>query len=162
MEGISRRAGVSKQTLYRWWPTKAAIILEALKEAATVIAPAPETGSLDTDLGLFLRQTVKGAAGTNTRLLAALMAEAQRDDSFAQSFQAEFLAVRRQVLREVLERARSRDEIAAWADIDLVVELVFGALWYRILARHEPLDDRFADRLSQAVLTIVGYAEPCS
>jgi AcrR family transcriptional regulator len=156
MEAISRRAGVSKQTIYRWWPTKAAIILEALNEAATAIAPVPDTGSLDTDLRLFLRRTVAGAAGANTRLLAALMAEAQRDDAFAESFRTGFLALRRQVLREVLERARSRGELATSADLDFLVELVFGTLWYRILVRHQPLNRRFADQLADAVLALCG------
>src|ERR1700683_4080414 len=79
VEAIAREAGVSKQTVYRWWPAKAAIILEALNAAAATIAPATDTGSLSTDLRTFLRRTVAGADGGNSRLLAALMAAAQLD-----------------------------------------------------------------------------------
>ena len=154
MEAIAGRAGVSKQTVYRWWPNKATIILEALNEAARAVAPAPDAGSLDTDLRLFLRRTVAGAGGGNARLLAALMAEAQRDDAFAESFGAGFLARRRQVLRDLLGRGASRGELAPSVDLDFLVELVFAALWYRILARHQPLNRRFADQLTDTVLAL--------
>jgi AcrR family transcriptional regulator len=154
MEAIAGEAGVSKQTVYRWWPTKAAIILEGLNEAAVAVAPASDTGSLHADLRGFLRRTVTGAGGRNARLLAALMAAAQLDDGFAQSFRSGFLAGRRRVLRELLESGRERGELSSAADIDLLVELVYGALWYRILARNAPLNRRFADQLTTAVLTL--------
>src|SRR4051812_17961042 len=61
MEGIARSAGVSKQTVYRWWPSKAAVVLEALNEGAELLAPDPDTGSLESDLRPFLRQSAMGA-----------------------------------------------------------------------------------------------------
>lgn len=154
MEGLARRAGVSKQTVYRWWPTKAAVILEALAEAAWAVAPAPDTGSLEADLRSLLRRTVAGVAGRNARMLAALMAEAQLDEGFADGFRTGFLARRRDVLHEILERARARGELADPVDAGFLAELVFGALWYRILGRHAPLDGRFADQLTETVLAL--------
>lgn len=156
MEAIAREAGVSKQTVYRWWPTKAAIILEGLNEAAVAIAPVSDTGSLHADLRQFLRRTVAGASGRNARLLAALMAAAQLDDAFAKSFRNGFLAGRRQVLRERLESGRERRELSSSIDLDFLVELVYAALWYRILARNAPLDRRFADQLTATVLALGG------
>ena len=153
MESIARRAGVSKQTVYRWWPTKAAILLEALNEGAAAISPLRDTGSFETDLRTFLRSTVAGA-GRNGRLLAALMAEAQFDEDLAEAFRTGFLARRRQVLGELLERGRNGGELAATADTDFLVELVFATLWYRILAQNRPLNRAFADRLTHSVLTL--------
>jgi AcrR family transcriptional regulator len=155
MEAIAREAGVSRQTLYRWWPTKAAITLEALNEAAAAIAPAPDTGTLETDLRQFLRRTVAGAAGRNARLLAALMAEAQLDDGFADAFRAQFLARRREVLHDLLDRHRQRGELADTADLDFLVELVFATVWYRILARSRPLNRNFADQLADTLLALI-------
>jgi AcrR family transcriptional regulator len=160
MEGIARKAGVGKQTVYRWWPTKASIVLEALNEGATVIAPAPDTGSLEGDLRLFIRRTVAGASGEgNERLLAGLMATAQLDETFAESFRDGFLAGRRRLLRELLERGRGRGEIGGEADLDFLVEIVFATLWYRILARHRPLTRRFADKLADTVLALANRPE---
>src|SRR4051794_9125191 len=146
MEAIARRAGVGKQTVYRWWPSKAAIVLEALNEGAAVIAPARA------ELPTFLRQTVRGAA-RNRRLLSGLMAEAQLDEAFARSFRDEFLARRRAVLTRVLEREQASDPEA-------LSELVFSLLWYRILVRHRPLDRRFADELTETVRALNERGRP--
>jgi AcrR family transcriptional regulator len=154
IDAIARRARVSRQTVYRWWPAKAEIVLEALNDAASAIAPAPDTGSLETDLRTLLRSTIAGATGRNARMLAALMAEAQFDEAFAESFRRDFLARRRRVLRETLERGRARGEIGASADLDFLVELAFGTLWYRILSHNARLDRRFADQLTDTLLAL--------
>jgi AcrR family transcriptional regulator len=155
MEAIARRAGVSKQTVYRWWPSPAAILLEALNEGAARIAPLVEAGGLDGDLRIFVRRSVLGARGRNARLLTALMAEAQRDASFAESFRNGFLAQRRAVMRELLVRARERGDLSSGVDVDVVVEMFFGTLWYRMLAASGPVNTRFADKLTDALLTVL-------
>ncbi|HEY1833180.1 MAG TPA: TetR/AcrR family transcriptional regulator [Solirubrobacteraceae bacterium] len=155
MEGIARRASVSKQTVYRWWPSKAAIVLEALQDGAAKLAPAPDAGDLAVDLRAFLRRSVLGARGRTARLLVALMAEAQLDRAFARSFRNGFLAQRRAVMVEFLDRARARGEIGADVDLELVAELFFGALWYRLLAASGPLDRAFADEMTDALLRLL-------
>jgi AcrR family transcriptional regulator len=160
LDGIARRAGVSRQTVYRWWPGKAEIVLEALNDAASAIAPAPDSGSLETDLRTLLRRTIKGATGRNGRMLAALMAEAQLDEDFAESFRSGFLARRRRVLRDTLERGRARGEIGDSADLDFLVDLAFGTLWYRILSHHARLDRRFADQLTDTLLALAADGTP--
>ncbi|WP_319445868.1 MULTISPECIES: TetR/AcrR family transcriptional regulator [unclassified Mycobacterium] len=155
MEAIARRADVSKQTVYRWWPSPAAILLEALNDGAARIAPLVEAGGLDNDLRIFVRRSVLGARGRNARLLTALMSEAQRDESFAESFRNGFLAQRRGVMRELLVRARDRGDLAPGVDVDVVVEMFFGTLWYRLLAASGPVNTRFADKLTDALLTVL-------
>jgi AcrR family transcriptional regulator len=158
MDAIARRAGVSKQTVYRWWSSPAEILLEALNEGAAQLAPLEETGELEQDLRRFLRRSVLGAREPVGRLLAALMAEAQRDPEFGESFRSEFLAKRRGVLRQLLGHAAERGEIAPDVDLDFLVELFFGTLWYRLLAASGPLDRRFADELTDALLMLAGAA----
>jgi AcrR family transcriptional regulator len=154
MEGIARAAGVSKQTVYRWWPTKAAVLLEALNERASAIAPDVDRGSLEADLRAFVRRTVAGPTGRNAPVLTGLMAEAQLDEDFAETFREGFLARRRAALKGLLERARRRGEVNDDTDLDLLVDFVFGTLWYRLLSRHAPLNRRFADALTDALLTL--------
>ena len=155
MEAIARRAAVSKQTVYRWWPSKAAVVLEALNEGAAKLAPAPHAGHLAEDLRRFLRRSVLGARGRTARLLVALMAEAQLDETFARSFQDGFLAQRRAVLVEFLNGARARGEIGPDVDVQLIAELFFGTLWYRLLAASGPVDQTFADELTDALLELL-------
>jgi AcrR family transcriptional regulator len=155
MEGIARRAAVSKQTVYRWWPSKAAIMLEALNEGAAKLAPLPDAGDLAADLRAFLRRSVLGARGRTARLLVALMAEAQLDQEFARTFQSGFLAQRRAVMVELLARARARREIGAEVDLELIAELFFGALWYRLLAASGPVNRAFADAMTDALLELL-------
>jgi AcrR family transcriptional regulator len=154
MEGIARRAGVSKQTVYRWWPGTAEVVLEAANERATALVPDPDSGSLEQDVRTFVRRSVAGLHRVNARTAAGLMAQAQLDDEFAESFRTGFLARRRAALREILVRGRERGEVAAGVDLDFVVDLMFGALWYRVLAAHAPLSRRFADELATALLTV--------
>ncbi|WP_018179668.1 TetR/AcrR family transcriptional regulator [Jongsikchunia kroppenstedtii] len=154
MEEIARRAGVSKQTVYRWWPSPAAIVLEAINEGASRAAPLPDSGDFDADLREFIRRSVDGAQRSG-RLLTALMSEAQRNPDFAMSFRTEFLAHRRNILYELLDRARRRGAIRQDADLALAVEIFFGTLWYRLLADAGPVDSRFADSLTGALLALI-------
>jgi AcrR family transcriptional regulator len=161
MEGIAHRAEVSKQTVYRWWSSKAAILLEALNEGAAAIAPLPDAGTLAEELRVFVRRSVLGAGGRTARMLVGLMAEAQLDESFADSFQDGFLAQRRGVMAELLSRAQDRGEIGAEVDLELVVEVFFGTLWYRLLAKSGPVDRGFADELAEMLLKLLrGHGEP--
>ncbi|MBV9213685.1 MAG: TetR/AcrR family transcriptional regulator [Actinobacteria bacterium] len=154
MEGIATEAGVSKQTIYRWWSTKAEVVLEAVNEGAAEMAAVPDSGSLADDLRLFLRRTVDATTPVNRRLLASLMAAAQLDDQFAKSFRTGFLASRRRELRGMLARAQERGEIAASVDLDQLVEVVYALLWYRILVQHGPLDRRFGRQVADSVLRL--------
>jgi AcrR family transcriptional regulator len=153
MEEIARRAGVSKQTIYRWWPTRAAVLLEALNEMATTMAPDEDRGSLEADLRAFLRRTVAAARG-RAGAMTGLMAAAQVDEDFARSFRDGFLARRRAVLRALLERARGRGEVGEDVDIGFLGDLVFASVWYRLLSRHAPLNRRFADELTDALVRL--------
>jgi AcrR family transcriptional regulator len=156
IDTIAAAAGVGRQTIYRWWPSKGAMLLEALAERAAAEVPAPATGTLAGDLAAFVRATFRAAGPDGTRAaLRATMAEAQRDPA-ARALMEEFVARRRRALRDVLTAAR--DEIAPDADLDLAVDQVFGVLWYRCLVGGAPLDDAAADRLAAGLVRQLGGA----
>ncbi|WP_433473100.1 TetR/AcrR family transcriptional regulator [Spirillospora sp. CA-142024] len=151
IDTIAAAAGVGKQTIYRWWPSKGAVLLEALAGRAGVDVPVPDTGTLEDDLEAFLRATF--LAGGHPRTVSALrytMAEAQRDPH-SREHMREFIAGRRRVLRGLLERARDRGEIGAGADLDLIVDQAYGVLWYRILTGHADLSEADAVALAAAL-----------
>jgi AcrR family transcriptional regulator len=153
MDALAAEAGVGKQTLYRWWPSRAAIMLEVIRELATMHIPEPDTGSLRRDLKQFLALTfrVQGQEPAVLPLLRGLMADAQLDPSFLTELRAGLLEPRRAALRAVFVRAKKRGELRPRCDVELCIDLAFGVLWYRVLVGHAPLDDGAAAKLADAV-----------
>jgi AcrR family transcriptional regulator len=154
---IAERAGVGKQTIYRWWPSKSAVLLDAMIHRANEIAPAPDSGDLHTDLRLFLRPTFAAAPG-NRSLLLGVLREALGDAATMDRL-AVFTAARRNALVQILGRARDRGQIPATARLDSVVDQAFGLLWYRMIFGHEPLDKRAADNVAAALATQLGVIQ---
>lgn len=141
IEGIATRAGVGKQTVYRWWSTKADVLLEAGALKADLHVSTADHGSYRSDLEQFLRDsfTLLALPGI-PRLLRSLMAEAQIDPDFAVRFREGFLNRRRSALAEVLDRANARGDAPSDQPADLLADVVFGVIWYRVLATERPLD----------------------
>ncbi|WP_344488325.1 TetR/AcrR family transcriptional regulator [Nonomuraea monospora] len=150
IDGIARRAGCGKQTIYRWWPSKADVVLEALLERAETTIEIPDEGSLSDDLLAFLTATFRQRGQRPT--LVGLMAQALLDPVFATAFKEKFLFRRRAALRVVLERAAARGELAEGADLELLMDVVYGVLWYRLLLDHAPLDEPAAERLAALIV----------
>ncbi|WP_326708177.1 TetR/AcrR family transcriptional regulator [Streptomyces sp. NBC_01474] len=152
VETIAREAGVGKQTLYRWWPSKGAVLLDALTDRAEQDVPAPDTGSLRDDLRAVVAATFEGASAPPTApALRTLAREAARDPHLA-DLMREFTGARRAALREVLERGRERGELPKGRDLDLMVDQVYGVFWYRFLLGHAPLDERTATDLADSLV----------
>lgn len=152
VDGIAARAGTGKQTIYRWWPSKADVLLEGLAIKADLFVPIPDTGSYAEDLRQFLVASFAlGSKPAIADALRALMAQAQVDPEFRPRLQP-FLQSRRNALRVLVVRAQARGDLPATPSQDIIADLVFGVLWYRLLATDRPLDEHLADELV-AVLT---------
>ncbi|MFI2203025.1 TetR/AcrR family transcriptional regulator [Streptomyces sp. NPDC020192] len=151
VETIARAAGVGKQTLYRWWPSKGAVLLDALTDRAAQDMPTPDTGSLREDLRALAAATYEAAQRRPTgSALRTLVRETARDAHLAELMRT-YTRARRDEVRAVLERGRERGELDADRDVDLLVDQFYGFFWYRFLLGHAPLDAvtavRFADDL---------------
>ncbi|WP_068179327.1 TetR/AcrR family transcriptional regulator [Mycobacterium sp. UM_CSW] len=151
VDAIAERAGVGKQTIYRWWPSKSAVLLDAMIHRARQVAPAPDSGDLHADLRLFLRATFTAAPDSRSLLLGVLR-EALADDATMDRLAA-FTAARRDELAGILARARARGQIPAAEPPATVVDQAFGLLWYRMIFAHEALDESAADQLAAALAT---------
>jgi AcrR family transcriptional regulator len=154
VDAIAAASGAGRQTIYRWWPSKEAMLAEAMAQRAQVVAPVPDTGVLREDLLCFVTDTALAMAEpTTSRMLRQLMGAAQDDDHLADAV-ADFTARRREELRALLEMGRTRGELPADTDLGTLVDLVYGFLWYRLLVGHAPLDHRSAHDLTNAVLAV--------
>ena len=148
IEAIANRAGVGKQTIYRWWSSKAAVIMEAMSAKATQNIPTPDTGSVKQDLCEILQQLFAILTTKTTReAVTGLIAEAQKDATFASSFREQFIECRRAATRTILERGIARGELRPDLNLELVIDAIYGPIWYRLLLKHATLDDAFAEEL---------------
>ncbi len=145
MEEVATRAGVGKATVYRWWSSKGTLAFDAFLARFLEGQPLPDTGSLRGDLLAALRSWIRAVNGTATgRVLAGLIAEVQRDPGLADEWRERFIGVVRVQHRTMLERAVERGEIAPDCDADIVLDLLYGSAYHRLLQSHLPLTDRFA------------------
>ncbi|HEX3685278.1 MAG TPA: TetR/AcrR family transcriptional regulator [Bryobacteraceae bacterium] len=150
-DAIAERAGASKATIYRWWPNKAAVLLEALREAVAQETPFPNTGSLREDIRIQLRDFLKLLTGGRGRMFKAFVAAAQNDAEVAETFRRVWMQPRRMAAKAGLERHRGR-ELREDADLDLTMDALYGPLYFRLLAGHRPLTEKFTDALAEVVL----------
>jgi len=158
IEGVAARAGVGKQTIYRWWPSRAALALEAyLAGSDAVLQPRLDGGPAQEDvrelLDWLVAVLVEPIGG---RVVAGLIADLQHDPDLAERFHRDVVPARRRAMLEALARGRQRGEIRADADIELAIDALHGAVIYRLLLSGEPLDAGFTERLAHQVLDGIG------
>lgn len=156
IDAIASHAGVGKQTIYRWWPSKAAVLTEALTESARDRVRDIDSGEVRGDLAQFLASTFRAVNSRPVaQALRAMMADALHDPQAAEVLR-EYTTRRRAALHTILERGVERGELSADADVALAVEQAFGFLWYRLLLGHAPLTRRAADNITQGLLRQLG------
>jgi AcrR family transcriptional regulator len=153
MDAVAERAGVSKATIYRWWPTKETLALDALYHEWEGVPADTDTGSLRGDLLALLRPWVRLAVSRPYgRVIAALITEALTDEKFAVEYRARFVEPRRDQARAIFRRAIERGEIPASTKVEVALDLLYGPVYHRLLHGHAPLTDRFVRDLVDTVL----------
>jgi AcrR family transcriptional regulator len=160
MDAVAERAGVSKATIYRWWPTKETLALDALYNDWAAATPSPRnTGSLRGDLLSLLRPWAR-LAGSRPygRVIGALITEAQNDPAFAQVYLSRFVEPRRELGRAVFRRAIERGEIPPDTKVEVALDMLYGPLYHRLLHGHAPLNERFVRDVVDIALDGLGRA----
>jgi AcrR family transcriptional regulator len=163
MDVVAERAGVSKATIYRWWPTKESLALDVLSSEWAAVRPLPrDTGILRDDLLSLLRPWAK-VAGSRPygRVIGALITEARTDPAFAEEYRDRVVEPRRDLARVMFRRAVERGEIPADTKVEVALDLLFGSLYHRLLHGHAPLNDRFVrDAVDMALNGIQSPTRP--
>ena len=148
IDAIAAEAGVGRQTIYRWWPAKGAVVADALARHAQAVVPERHTGSFTGDLEAFLADSFAGLQDASfAGRLRQIVSAAQHDEHVARVL-ADFTAARRAALRAILERGRDAGELAPGTDLDMLVDMAYGVLYYRLLVGHAPLDENAARSLA--------------
>jgi AcrR family transcriptional regulator len=136
---------VSKATVYRRWPSRGALALDAFLAEFNEQQPLPDTGTFRGDLLSALRAWIRSVTRTPAgRMLAGLVAEAQRDPALATAWRKQVIEPLRAKNTIMVQRAVQRGEIPPDTDPDVVLDMMFGAAYHRLLQGHRPLTDQFA------------------
>jgi AcrR family transcriptional regulator len=152
IEGIAARARVGKATVYRWWPSKGALAIDAISRDLTVPA-ATVTGDVRQDLLAAIRRTIHILASSPVgAVIPALTADLVHDPALAQQFREEILRPRRSVVIDVLHHAVDRGELPANLDVELLMDIYVGAVFYRVVVSGEPVTDTLAEQLVGLIL----------
>jgi AcrR family transcriptional regulator len=156
VEGIAARAGVSKQTIYRWWPSKVDILLDTLVEEADRRLKIPEDGPVVDGIRGYLRALARFLTKEDAgKVLLALLGEAQHDAGTAALFHERYLDPRRARERALLKRGVAAGELPAGLNLDATLDALIGPIIYRALTGAK-VSRPFVDALVDRVLEPLG------
>ena len=150
--GVATRAGISTETLDRYWSSKVDLVADALRSVG-VEQDLPDTGSFRGDCTTYLREV--SADLTDPRLASVfggLIGDAARNPELAEAFRDRLLRPRRAALEELIARADARRELRDSVDRDLLIDLLVGPLIYRMVVTGEPVGTLVADEILDVVL----------
>lgn len=145
---VARVAGVGKQTIYRWWRSKAELVIEAVLEETAKHISVPDTGSIIEDLRQLIKASCHRLRNTSAgAIIVGLLMAGRKDAATLKIFREQFIEARRDVIRGMFKRYQKSQQIKSEIKTELIMDLIFGAIWYRLLMEHAPLDEQFADEL---------------
>lgn len=150
-DAIARRAGVSKATIYKWWPNKTLVALDAYLTGMTERVTLPDTGSAELDFTEQLKSVMGFYRSPLGRLFCQFIAEGQTDAGFLTLFRERFLFPRRDAARVMWRRGVDRGELRDDVDSDIVLDLIYGPMVFRLLAGHGSLSDSESEALVRAI-----------
>jgi AcrR family transcriptional regulator len=139
-ESIAAHSGVGRPMLYRWWPNKAAILLEALLAETASAAPYRDTGNIHDDLRTHATAYAQFLKGPHGNAYRALFAEAQRDEETATALREQLIEPRREQTRIALRRGIERKQLRADINIEAAIDQLYAPIIYRLLLGHQPID----------------------
>ncbi len=152
IEAIAADAGVGKATVYRWWPNKGALVVDAFASSAEHQLHFPDTGSVYRDVSLQMKQVIAIFRSRRGRIVAALLGGGQSDPELLEAFRERFLWPRRREAYKTLRRAIERGELPRNLDLDLLLDILYGSIYMRFLIRHDELSDRYVSEVCRLVL----------
>jgi AcrR family transcriptional regulator len=148
IEAVAVRVGCGKAAIYRRWPSKSALVVDAVatcKEQGFVL---PDTGSARDDLLSYVRSMVRYLRTSDVgRVMPALVVELSRNAELAQSFREGFIKPRRAMIRDTLGRGVARGELRADVDLDIVADAMVGVVHHRLLITGQEVDEDLPERL---------------
>jgi AcrR family transcriptional regulator len=158
MEAVARAAGVGKPTVYRNWESREALAMAALLKGGQLRTSVKGTDSALNDLGRQLSRVAKAFCAPRGRNAALMVASAEPDSELGKAFRNQVMLASREEGRALLDRAAAEGSIRGDADFDVILDLIYGPIFYRLLMGHAPVSESFVEALLTEVLKGLG---PC-
>lgn len=152
IESVAARAGVSKVTIYKWWPTRGAVAIDAYFHRYDQTITFEDTGDVSRDLVTQMRVLIDAFRGRAGEVMAELIGRAQSDPTLAETLRSRWLRPRRDVTAAVLQRSIDRAELRPDTNIPVLMDQLYAPVYYRLTMQHEPLDDELAEALVSTVI----------
>lgn len=152
MEAVARRAGVGKPTLYKWWPTKSALIMAMFHERLVGKLESPKSGTAEDAIRAKMRRLIREFKGLFGKVVADLIAEGQAEPSILEEFYESHIRLRRASTVADIERGKAAGEFSADTDSELLIDAIFAPVYYRLLLRFAPLTEKYGNDLIDQVL----------
>lgn len=156
IESIAREAGVGKATIYRWWSSKAAVVIDAFVQNHVVHTPMPKGVSCQKALTSHIHLLVEQYGGWPGRIVAQILSEGQSDPDVLRELRERFFYGRRAVVREVIEEGRRSGEIRTDIDAETQMDILYAPIYFRLIMGHLPLDRKFADQHCAVMFKLLG------
>jgi len=155
IEAIAKVSGVGKATIYRWWPSKCALVIDTIIDKVPPELEFPECQSAAESIKKQMQALIKAFAGDYGRILGEIIAESQACPERLENFRKNFIYKRRETVKAIIEKGIRNGEFSKCLDIDLAVDVLYGAIFYRLLVKHLPLDQAFAEQLPEFALKVI-------
>ncbi len=152
IEAIAARAGVSKVTIYRWWPSRGAVAIDAYLHRYRETYSFVDSGDVAVDLITQMNLLIDAFRGRAGEVMAELIGQAQADPTLAETLRTGWLQPRREVTAAMLQLAVERGQIGSGVDLPTLMDQLYGPLYWRLMMGHLPLDASFAETLVHNVL----------
>jgi AcrR family transcriptional regulator len=152
IEAIARESGVGKTTIYRWWPSKVAVVMDAFVENVLSVTPFPEDLSATEAIRAQMTSLVQAFSGEYGRIVAQIIAEGQADPDALASYRDRFIYPRRAAASAIIQRGIESGEFDPSLDPELAIDILYGSIYFRLLVGHLPLDQQFAEELPRWAL----------
>ena len=156
IEAIAREAGVSKATIYRWWESKASVVIDAFIEQHLVKTTFPRGMRPRDAIAHHFRSLVTQYSGWPGRLVAQIIAEGQSDPAILRVFRERFHYGRRAVVREMLEEWKNSGDISKNSNVEVLMDLIYGPVYMRLMIGHANLDESFAESHINYICELLG------
>jgi AcrR family transcriptional regulator len=151
IEAVAARAGAARSTIYRWWPTRGALAMAGLLSATVPKIAYKWTTSPLSDMKQQMMLVADVYSGKVGRIISAIVAQGQADPNTLKALIDGFVRPRRNEAKLVLMRAIECGELRKDIDLEIVVDTLYGPIWYRMLVPHAPLSPRWAAKLADQV-----------